>query len=213
VVVKSVSPKHLRTFWTAGQVRIGLFSDFRRRTDVRGDAEESTRRVVVQPTEPMVCRTDALKDIMASQIRLRNGSFCAAPGAVFDSAVELPDAYIFATAKRHIAKYGLSSYTITNPQQFGWTLFRAIKARDPLVSCWRFRSVFYQDSPVLRTQQDLRSAVTGGHNVNRPRADDYFRKPTTHVSDDEFRFVFLTDAESPTVLILDVPGLRSFCRQ
>ena len=87
---------------------------------------------------------------------------------------------------------------------FGKLIFESLRVIDSGVYFWDFKKVIYGGLKDLITNREELKYIQG-EEFKTAKKDDYFYKPSSFASDDEYRFVFFTK----TKIIYDYAIIRN----
>ncbi len=185
IVIKNLANKHIEEFKAEGKVLLTSFARCRVLEGHSGDPLEGIKGFQFSSGEFEPFHGEELERF-APHIRVSGTQKIK----TLQVSYTIPDAYLFCTSSHTISSYE-SHYDIKNTLMFGKFVFESLRLIDSGVYCWKLDRVIYGGLKDLITNRKELEYIQS-EEFKTARKDDYFCKPSSYKSDDEYRFVFFT---------------------
>ena len=217
MLYKNIEKKYLEAFWREGEVKLGSLRYFRKIEDPkRRDELEGLRGLRIRPQE--IIRTDTGDFWTPHNVKIgttgKSAYIQLDPGSHVDIHEHLPDAYILSVSEVRLPGLADSAYRISNPNEFGRALAKALKIHGAPVIGGAVASVRYGGhKDDLTDKTEVQKAVT--QLACEWGLGDYFLKPTSFETEKEWRYIFILapDARADDEKKVHDMELSKFCER
>jgi hypothetical protein len=191
ILYKNLKQDYLENFKKYGQVLISPLRDFsiientEKRDKLEGNAvlDIKTNNEIRRPSEKF--------NMPNNNSNWYGGYVQISPGANFYSSMKMPDVYVFCVSEEPKSYLGETSYKITDPVSFGYSLVKALAVKGKIVDKWRLKRVEYGSHKNTVTSEEDFDVTKDKLDNDVYEGSIYFIKPERFKNDKEWRYVFI----------------------